>query len=86
MKPQKNPKRLVRRNLSWDESVEKTAEELAAHYRLKGGVSELARLLVIDCARCPDKYRDALGSKRRSFRDMLKDLIVELQNEDKGAK
>ena len=70
---------LTRRNLSWDAEINDLAEELVSTHGIKGGVSELARLLVLDCSKHPDKYADVLGAAKKSFRDMVKEIIEELE-------
>ena len=73
----------MKRNLSWDAQIDEYAENLAKEHSLKGGVSELVRLLVLDCGKNPEKYSDVLGASKKSFRAMVKELIDELQKEDR---
>lgn len=62
--------------------IDAIAESLSLEYKLKGGVSELLRNLVVEFAQHPEKFKDAFPDPHVNLKTLLKQMINELQQEE----
>lgn len=76
-----NSKKMVRRNLTLEPELDDLAESLAIEYKLKGGVSELARNLIKALAENPEQFEGVFKETRRPLKSLIKDVIRELEQE-----
>ncbi len=79
-----NSQKMVRRNVTWDPEIDKLAESLADEYKLKGGVSELARNLIKALAENPERFKGTFTETRKPLKLLIQETIRELEEQKRN--